>query len=128
MNSEDLDFKAIAMKSVGELRVVLEGAGMSGGAHTDDRAAMTVPVIHLKANASTAGRGLVVTLSNMMLGFLDEVEGVNDGVVEIVDAYARVFGLILEKDIGGDGQEFGEQIQIELRLAQKRYFIKNPKE
>jgi hypothetical protein len=128
MNSEDVDFKALAMKSVGELRVVLEGVGMPGRAHADDRAAMTAPVIHLKAHASTAGNGLVVVLSNKILSFLDEVDGVNSGVVEIVDAYARVFTLIAEKNIQGDGGEFGEQIQIELGLAQKRYFIKNPKD
>jgi hypothetical protein len=128
MNREEVDFRALAMKSLGELRVVIEGAGMSGGAHADDLAALTAPVIHLKANASTAGRSLVQALSNMMLGFLDEVDGVNDGVIEVVEGDGRVFSIIVERDIEGDGGEFGEQVQIELNLAHKRYFVKNPQD
>ena len=68
--------------------------------------------------------GLIGSMSNIMLNFLETIESVDKDVLEIVAANQKTLQLILSNNMKGDGGEFGKELTMELKDACRRYFAK----
>jgi len=85
---------------------------------------MTQPVMELKANARMFKYGLVSSLANIMLGFLESIEKLDKDAIEIVSAHQKTLHAIISREMKGDGGEYGVLLEKELRDAIRRYFSK----
>ncbi len=83
---------------------------------------MTDAVMQLKANASMFHYALVGNLAKVMLGFLETLHKIDADAIEIVDAHRVTLTAIIDKKMHGDGGQYGQQLEKELRGACDRYY------
>lgn len=119
------NFEPLAEKYLDELLAAVDAARTP-----DDRTprkiiqSMTEPVMQIKANAGMFGYNLVGVLANVMLNFLETLEVVDADVIAIVEAHHKTLKLLVTNQMKGDGGEYGQQLQAELKDACRRYFAK----
>lgn len=124
------DFAPIAKEFLDRLLLATETARSEGHDLTKNRmlkAAMTQPVMELKANARMFKYDLVTSLANIMLGFLENVKELDKDAIEIVAAHHKTLTAIILKKMKGDGGSNGMLLQTELEDAVERYFSKRRK-
>ena len=124
MDGTSVDFVAMAQQYLAELGDALEYAHTSDDPAKKKVQSMTEPVMQIKANAGMFGYGLVGILASVMLNFLETLEAVDEDVITIVDAHHKTLKILITNDMKGDGGEYGQQLQAELKDACRRYFAK----
>ncbi len=82
------------------------------------------PVMQLKANAKMFDYDLITSLANIMLGFLESVDHMDNTILDIVGAHAKTLRLIVDRELKGDGGPVGQKLESELRSACMRYLAK----
>lgn len=125
MDNNDVDFAPLAKEYLDELDRAIAKA-TSGGSESRDElvAAMTAPVMQLKANAATFRYDLIGSLANVMLSFLEAVSELDKDVITIVAAHHQTLNAIVANKMEGDGGVHGQQMEQELKGACQRYFAK----
>ena len=124
------DFASIADEFLERLFLAIDTARKEGGDLSKNKmltAAMTQPVMELKANARMFKYDLVTSLANIMLGFLENVKDLDKDAIEIVGAHHKTLSAIILKKMKGDGGSNGALLQTELEDAVERYFSKRRK-
>ena len=118
------DFQPIANVFLDKLDLAVQKT--RSGALEGDAAieAMTQPVMELKANARMFRYGLVSTLANIMLGFLEATHALDKDAIDIVGAHHKTLSAIVVKKMEGDGGEYGVLLERELTDAVARYMSK----
>lgn len=124
MDSMTVDFEPMAQQYLAELAAAIESARTQDEQPLKKIQAMTEPVMQVKANAAMFGYVLVGVLANVMLNFLETLETVDEDVISIVDAHQKTLKLLVTNEMRGDGGEYGQQLQAELKDACRRYFAK----
>tara|TARA_B100001179_G_scaffold200593_1_gene161162 strand:- start:1007 stop:1486 length:480 start_codon:yes stop_codon:yes gene_type:complete len=124
LDREATGFEDLAGDILDQLELAIEKARMGkndDGALIDE---MTQPVMELKANARMFKYGLVSSLANIMLGFLESIDKLDKDAIEIVSAHQKTLYAIISREMKGDGGESGALLERELRDAIRRYFSK----
>lgn len=124
MNETKIDFGPMAFKLLDELNTALARARAGDGEPKALLAAMTEPVMQIKANAAMFDYHLVGSLANIILNFLEHIESIDKMVLDIVDAHHKTLTLMVKGKKTGAGGEFGDQLKTELQEACKRYFAR----
>ena len=124
MDANNVDFAPLANEYLEKLEGAIADARLGDQDRGENVAAMTIPVMQLKANAGTFGYDLIGRLANVMLSFLEGVKQVDDDVLSVVDAHHKTLNAIVSNKIRGDGGDYGRQLEQELQGACKRYFSK----
>jgi hypothetical protein len=128
MEEAKVDFAPMANIFLNELAVAISQARTMTDATSKSTdaviAAMTEPVMQIKANAAMFDYQLVGNLANIVLNFLENIEGIDKTVIEIVDAHQKTLSIIVKSKMMGTGGEYGQKIEAELKDACKRYFTK----
>lgn len=124
IDNNNVDFEPLATEYLEKLRVAITAAKKGSAPTKALIQKMTEPVMQLKANAATFRYTLVGNLANVMLGFLEAVEKIDDNVLEIVSAHEKTLTIIVTKKMKGDGGEHGKMFEQELQSACNRYFTK----
>lgn len=127
MDNNDVDFTPLGMQFLNELKEATQKAKSGEVDLKQSVQDMTEPVMQLKANAKTFRYTLVGNLANVMLSFLEAIQEMDDGMIEIVDAHHKTLTAIIMKKMQGDGGEYGKQLEDELKSACKRYFMSRQK-
>jgi len=122
MDNNDVDFSPMAMEFLKELQDAIDHAKSGEADLKKSVQDMTQPVMQLKANAKTFRYTLVGNLANVMLSFLEAIQEMDDGMIEIVEAHHKTLTAIIMKKMQGDGGAYGKQLEDELKGACKRYF------
>ena len=118
------DFVPTAEEFLKRLESGIRTARTGVGTEADLIAGMTRPVMELKANAQMFKYDLVSILANVMLGFLEHIQGLDKDAIDIVDAHHKTLSLIIHKRMKGDSGSNGALLKMELEDAVQRYFIK----
>lgn len=118
------DFVPTAEEFLHRLENGISAARKGIGEEADLIAGMTKPVMELKANAQMFKYDLVSILANVMLGFLEHIQGLDKDAIDIVDAHHKTLSLIIHKRMKGDSGSNGALLKMELEDAVQRYFIK----
>ena len=124
------DFGPIAKEFLDRLLLATDTARAEGSDLNKNamlKAAMTQPVMELKANARMFKYDLVTSLANIMLGFLENVRELDKDAIEIVAAHHKTLSIIVLKKMKGDGGSNGILLQTELEDAVDRYFKRRQK-
>lgn len=120
------DFSSIATAFLDRLEDAVTRARTDHGVNAIEMpakiAAMTQPVMELKANARMFKYDLVTALANVMLGFLENIRDLDLNAVEIVAAHHSTLKVIIAKQMKGDGGPNGVLLRSELEDACDRYF------
>lgn len=116
------DFQTIAIGFLDRLEKAVSRARNYEGLKDELIDGMRKPVMELKANARMLKYDLVTSLANIMLDFLETIEDLDRGAIEIVAAHHRTLSLIIAKQMKGDGGQVGVTLQKELQSAIQRYF------
>lgn len=124
MVNADIDFGPLAHEYLTKLKNALRQARAGELLRADAVNALTEPVMQLKAHAAMFRYPMIGALANIMLGFLESTETVDEGVLDIVDAHHRSWKTIISKKMEGDGGTYGKQLQTELADACKRYLAR----
>ncbi len=124
MDNNDVEFAPLAMEYLDKLKEAIDKASNKELETKEAVAAMTAPVMQLKANASTFKYGLIGNLANVMLSFLEGVKELDNDVISIVGAHHQTLSAIVMKKMKGDGGTHGQQMEAELKGACARYFAK----
>jgi hypothetical protein len=124
MDSIAVDFEPMAGQYLDDLAAAIETARADGIADKHKIQGMTEPVMQIKANAGMFEYTLVGVLANVMLNFLETLETVDADVIAIVDAHHKTLKILVANQMKGDGGEYGQQLQAELKDACRRYFAK----
>jgi hypothetical protein len=126
LDENKVDFGPMAEGFLKELSESVENArkNLDTGDHGVLIGSISAPVMQLKANAGMFGYSLLGSLANIMLSFLETIDKIDKDVIEIVNAHHQTLSLIIKAHMSGDGGDQGEQLQMELRDACKRYFAK----
>jgi hypothetical protein len=128
MEEAKVDFGPMANIFLNELAVAISKARTMTDTTMNSTdaviAAMTEPVMQIKANAAMFDYQLVGNLANIVLNFLENIEGIDKTVIEIVDAHQKTLSIIVKSKMMGTGGEYGLKIETELKDACKRYFNK----
>ena len=83
-----------------------------------------VEVMQIKANAAMFNYGLIGTLANIVLNFLENLQTWDKDAFTIVNTHAQTLRVIVKNGMKGDGGDYGHQLTTELRGACQRYFAK----
>jgi hypothetical protein len=124
MQENTVDFAPMAKVYLDALADAIDKAQSGELALKEAVAAMTSPVMELKANAAIFRYNLVGNLANVMLSFLEAIKELDKTVIEIVTAHHKTLSAIIIKKMQGDGGLYGKQMEQELKDACKRYFSK----
>ncbi|MAM33610.1 MAG: hypothetical protein CMH28_00885 [Micavibrio sp.] len=124
LDREASGFEDLAGDILDRLELAIEKARLGKHNENDLIEAMTQPVMELKANARMFKYGLVSSLANIMLGFLESIEKLDKDAIEIVSAHQKTLHAIISREMKGDGGEYGVLLEKELRDAIRRYFSK----
>lgn len=124
MDSTNVDFPTMAQAYLADLQKAIEFARTSQEPAKKRIQAMVDPVMQVKANAAMFGYTLVGVLASVMLNFLETLEAVDDDVITIVGAHHATIKLLVDNQMKGEGGEYGQQLQAELKDACRRYFAK----
>ncbi len=122
LDSNPFDFPPIAEEQLERLQHVINKTKEHKLTRDQATQAMTECVMQLKANAPLFDYDLVGTLANIMLSFLESMSEIDDHAIEIVSAHHNTLHAIIAKKMKGHGGETGQQFQIELENACKRYY------
>ena len=124
MDNNEVDFTPMAKQYLEELLDAIKKAKVGEGTKADLMAAITAPVMQLKANASLFNYGLIGSLANVMLSFLEAIKEFDANVLAIVEAHHTTLSAIVSNKMSGTGGQYGQQMEEELKSACKRYFTK----
>lgn len=124
MNTNPVDFMPIAMEFLNSLDQGVRNAKTMAGELPKRLEQLTRPVMELKANARMFHYDLVTNLANIMLGFLEGINDLDDAAIEIVAAHHYTLTAIVERRMTGNGGQYGELLIQELKDACNRYFQK----
>ena len=124
LDREASGFEDLAGDILDRLELAIEKARLGKHNENDLIEAMTQPVMELKANARMFKYGMVSSLANIMLGFLESIEKLDKDAIEIVSAHQKTLHAIISREMKGDGGEYGVLLEKELRDAIRRYFSK----
>ena len=79
------------------------------------------PVMQVKANASIFKYVLIGDLANVMLGFLENLNGLDQDAIEIITAHHTTLAHLVSRGMKGDGGDIGTALKDELEGACARY-------
>lgn len=118
----DIDFAPMAAEYLEDLAHAISQC--RSGAYpskTQARAAVTTPVMQLKANASTFGYPLIGEMADVMLQLMEGISELDNDVITLLDAHHKTLNLIISKEMKGDGGAPGKVLKQELQNACNRY-------
>ena len=124
IDSNTVDFAPLALEYLDELERAIVTSKKADIPVNEAIAAMTTPVMQLKANASTFRYNLIGNMANIMLSFLEAIQKLDDDAIAIVTAHHQTLKAIVTNKMAGDGGPVGQQMEDELKAACKRYFAK----
>lgn len=116
------DFAPFAKDILDRLYTTLEKAKHKDIPLEDAKKAMTDQIMQLKASAPMFKYNLVGKLTNIMLGFLESIDDINDHTLEIISAHHKTLSTLITKKMAGDCGETGQKLENELRSACERYY------
>lgn len=122
-----VDFPPLAQEYLDQLEEGIKAAQEDRGDFSTLMSGMTVPVMQIKANASMFGYALAGQLATIMLNFLESLEAIDGDVIDIALAHHKTITTIVHNKMAGDGGDFGQQLETELKEACNRYYKKNPR-
>lgn len=124
MDANKVDFAPLAREYLARLDDAVRQA--REGLLSRERAvqSMTEPVMQLKAHASMFRYTLIGALANIMLGFLESAETIDEDAIDIVEAHHKTLKAIIANKMEGDGGVRGEKLKAELKDACARYYAR----
>lgn len=128
LDSVEVDFAPMAELYMASLREAIDRCKVEGGDRSSLLEDVTEPVMMIKGNAAMFNYRLVGNLANIVLNFLETVDGIDDDVVEILEAQYSSLNTIINAKMSGDGGAMGPEIERELKEACRRYFVKHADE
>lgn len=118
------DFKPMAQVFLDRLMKAVTHASDGTVDMAKRKAAVTEPIMELKANAKMFKFDLVGDLANIMLSFVEAISRLDSDAVSILSAHQRTLSAIVTKGLRGDGGAVGHEMVKELRAVCERYFKK----
>jgi hypothetical protein len=89
--------------------------------------AILFPGMQLKANGGMFHYELVTKIADRFIQFMEVIENLDDGAIEIITAFHTTIRAIILGRIRGDGGKRGEELLTALVDACTRYFEKSEK-
>lgn len=83
-----------------------------------------IPCVQLKSNGTMFHYPLITRIASRFIEFMEVVEGIDNKVLEIAEAFQYTIKLILSEKIKDDGGAQGNALVEELNSACMRYFDK----
>lgn len=120
----EVDFVPVARDILDRLKQAIEETRNPHHSFEEIKQLFTQPVMELKANAAIFHYSLVGSLSNVMLGFLENIRVIDKDAVEIVRAQHESLEAIITRKLSGDGGATGQALVKELQGACDRYYNK----
>lgn len=121
IDNNNTDFEPMAKNFLKDMKEVIDLAKTKSNNLEELQKKLSIPVMHLKANASIFGYNLVGELASIMLGFLESYTSIDDDIITIVEAHHKTLSAIIKNKIKGDGGETGTALKNELEKACRRY-------
>lgn len=121
LDNNRIDFKPLAHKFLADLMDGLEKLSKAEQISSRSISLLSDPVMQLKANGHIFGYTLIGNLAKTMLGFLENLNVLDQDAIKIVDAHHKTLSLIINREMNGDGGEIGASFQNELENACNRY-------
>ena len=127
IDNNQLDFAPIAEQLLERLKTITDQL-TANDINKQNTQEINAIVMELKANASTFKYSLAGNLANIMLNFLESLTTVDQDAIDIVTAHQKTLSAIISKRMTGDGGEYGQKLEAELKSACKRYFDRTKKQ
>ena len=124
IDSDKTDFAPMASEYLGRLETALANIPEEPANVKIAIQPIIVEIMQLKANAAMFSYGLVGTLANIVLNFLENLHTWDKDALAIIDAHIKTLRIIVRNGMKGDGGDYGHQLTNELRDACQRYFTK----
>lgn len=124
IETNEVDFAPLGFSILQKLKTALNESRKDGASMHDIKAALTAPVMELKANAAIFHYALVGNLANIMLHFLETMKTLDANAIEIVKAHHDTLHMIIARNMKGTGGAVGLQLETELKQACARYYKK----
>jgi len=125
LESNPVDFTPYGLRYLEHLKEIKNQMEKGG---VDSAAAMREivnTIMQLKSNGSMFHYQLVSMISDVMLRFLEHTKKLDSDFMEIFTVYIKVLGIILNKQLRGNGGNEGYSLTQELHNACLRYYAKN---
>lgn len=124
IDNNDIDFVPLAKDILNQAGSLVDAARQDQGAQASLVGDITPLVMQLKAHASIFNYALIGSMANIMLNFLETIQGVDEDALTIISAHHTTLNAIVDNEMSGDGGTYGAQMEAELRGACERYFSK----
>lgn len=124
IETNEVDFAPLGFAILEKLKAALENSRDASASMEQMKAALTAPVMELKANAGIFHYVLVGNLANIMLSFLESLKTLDKNAIEIVKAHHDTLHMIIARNMKGAGGAAGAQLETELKQACARYYKK----
>lgn len=85
---------------------------------------ITAPVMELKANAPMFDYKLLGDLAGIMLSFVESTSRLDKEIVDIIEANIASWNIIIQREMKGEGGEYGYMLRQELQDVCERYLRK----
>ena len=124
IDTNQVDFVPLGLDILKKLETALAQAKTGSTPIKEVKQMLTVPVMELKANATTFHYTLIGTLANIMLNFLEAIVILDKDAIDIVKAHHDTLHMIIVRKMKGNGGEAGSILSKELQQACDRYYHK----
>ena len=121
MDTNQVDFGPLAKPFLEELKKAVEDAKAGGKDDKEIMEAISMPIMNLKANAGTFKFELISGLTGTVLNFLENIEGPDKKVLQIVDLLHKTILLILARKMTGDGGKNGQALMMAFAEVCQKY-------
>lgn len=118
------DFDAVAKSYLGRLSTVLSQYESHDLIGSDARTLLLNPVMQLKGNGGMFGYRLVSEIADILLFFIENIDGLNMDSLAVVKAHHSALQAIVSARLKGTGGAEGRALLLELEKACGRYYDK----
>lgn len=124
IDNNTVDFAPIGLAILTKMQQAAELGKNADISAKDVKAAITAPVMELKAHAALFHYSLIGNLANVMLNFLEAIQEIDNDVLDIIRAHHDTLHMIIVREIRGGGGDSGRTLIAELQQACDRYYHK----
>lgn len=119
LEQNDIDFRPIATQYLEEISSTINAYDSSKPKETLLK--VLDPLMQLRAQGTLFHYPSITTVSDIVVDFLDSHEKIDDKIVEIIQAYTKTAGLILEREIKKPDDPICKAFAGELSAVCDRY-------
>lgn len=121
IDNNELDFLPEATSILERLNVAIAAARKMPKAGRESIDAIIGPVMELKANGGMFRYQLMTDIADIILGFLEGIDEMNEDAFGVVDVHQKALEAIIKSRLSGTGSREGQALVYELSEACQRY-------